>query len=32
MHTVSPLGRRAKLTGTRVLVVEDEIFASMLVE
>ena len=32
MHTGSPLGRRAKLTGTRVLVVEDEIFASMLVE
>ena len=32
MHTGGPLGRRAKLTGTRVLVVEDEIFASMLVE
>ena len=32
MHTGSSLGRRAKLTGTRVLVVEDEIFASMLVE
>ena len=32
MHTGSPLGRRAKLTGTRILVVEDEILVSMLVE
>ncbi len=32
MLIASPLGRRAKLTGKRVLVVEDEAIVAMLVE